>query len=167
MNDLDNLTHMAALADAGATEIDAAARGPELDEHGQAIVQAAPTDYHTEAAGAVDMFAALVVGFAPKAEPIWSAEAKARTAAALAPVMEKYGFSFGAMPPEITLAIVAGPLLWQSSRVVAEQLEEKRRESARRPDVTDVQAHAQRDPAPESGAGPEVKTHAQMGLYKP
>ena len=32
-------------------------------------------------------------------------------AAALVPVMEKYGFSFGNLPPELTFVVVAGPLL--------------------------------------------------------
>lgn len=167
MSDLDALTHMATMADAGASEIDAAARGPELDAEGNEILPAAPTDFQREAAGAVDMFAAMVVGFAPKAAPIWSAEAKERTAQALAPVLEKYGFSFGAMPPELTLAIVAGPLLWQSSRVVAEQINEQKREAASKaPALAQVAPHAERDPAPERGMGPEVVTHTQMGLYK-
>lgn len=163
MSDLDNLDHMASLADTGATEIDAVARGPELDAEGNPVVPVPPTDFQHEAAGMVDMFAALVVGYAPKAEPIWSPAAKARTAQALAPVLEKYGFTFGNMPPELTLAIVAGPLLWQSSRLVAEQINEQRRAQV----VEVPQApQAQRDPAPEPGTGPQVVEHAQMGLYK-
>lgn len=166
MSDLDNLTHMATLADAGATEIDAAARGPELDENGQPIVPAAPTDFQTEAAGAVDMFTALLVGFAPKTEGIWTAQAKERTAQALAPVLEKYGFSFGNMPPELTLAIVAGPLLWQSSRLVAEQINE-----TKKPKSIAVQERPQvegQTPKPQvvNPVGPEQVVHSQMGLYK-
>lgn len=166
MNDLDQLTHLADQADAGAIEIDAAARGPELDGEGNPVVVAPPTDYQREAAGCVDMFAALVVGFAPKAAPIWSPEAKERTAMALAPVLEKYGFTFGNMPPELTLAIVAGPLLWQTSRVVAEQINEQRRKEGAQAIAAQVAPHAERDPAPESGNGPQVVEHAQMGLYK-
>lgn len=165
-DDLENLTHMAAQADAGATEIDAAARGPEKDADGNEIVPAAPTDFQREAAGAVDMFAALVVGFAPKAEPIWTAEAKARTAAALAPVLEKYGFTFGNMPPEVTLAIVAGPLLWQSSKIVAEQAREQKRIAApSTPEPAQVTDRGQEE-KPDNPTGPEVPTHPQMGLYK-
>lgn len=169
MSDLDNLEHMAALADTGATEIDAAARGPELDENGQPVVQAGPVNYGTEAAGAVDMFTALLVGFAPRTAAIWTPEAKERTALALAPVLEKYGFSFGNMPPELTLAIVAGPLLWQSSRIVAEQINADKKPKSlavtEQPKV-EAQSKAAKVEQQQNPAGPEQVVHAQMGLYK-
>ena len=166
MSDLDNLDHLATQADEGATAIDAAARGPELDENGQPVVQPEPTNYGTEAAGVVDMFTAMLTGFAPKTADIWTDAAKQRTALALAPVMEKYGFSFGTMPPELTLAIVAGPLLWQSSRVVAAQINaEKKAQAITVQDTTAplVKAQQAQEKAP---MGPEVVTHPQMGLYK-
>ena len=166
MSDLDALTHMATQADAGATEIDDAARGPELDENGQPVVQAGPVNYGTEAAGAVDMFTALLVGFAPKTESIWTAKAKERTALALAPVLEKYGFSFGNMPPEITLAIVAGPLLWQSSRMVADQINADKKPPQQQPVTARAQPQVQAPPQATNPGGPEMVTHPQMGLYK-
>ena len=122
-NDLDNLDALAAQADEGTQAID-----NPVDPN--APPPPPPTDYGREASGAVELFAGLVVGYAPKAAGTWNPEAKQRTAAALAPVLEKYGFTFGGMPPEIILALVAGPLLWQSSRVVAAQMEEERAKSA-------------------------------------
>lgn len=119
--DLNNLQGLAAQADAEAIALDTPAEGQGAE------VQAGPQapDYQIEASGAVDTFAAFVVGFAPKAESLWTDKAKARTAAALAPVLEKYNFSFGVLPPEVTFILVAGPLLWQTSRVVAAQIDRK------------------------------------------
>ena len=114
-NELDQLDNVAAIADAGAAESD--------NPGGEVPAMETGPDFGKEAAGAVDMFAAMIVGYAPAAASIWTEPAKARTAAALVPVMEKYGFSFGSLPPELTFAIVAGPLLWQSSRLVAAQME--------------------------------------------
>lgn len=168
MSDLDNLDHLAATADTGANEVDALARGPELDENGQPVVPAQPVNYGTEAAGVVDMFTAMLTGFAPKTSDIWTPAAKERTAMALAPVMEKYGFSFGAMPPELTLAIVAGPLLWQSSRIVAAQINADKKPQSLA--VTDherprVEVPKENPPEQKNPMGPETVTHPQMGLY--
>jgi hypothetical protein len=162
-SDLDNLDYMAAQADSGAEAIDALARGPELDSNGQPIQPPSPTDYHTEAAGMVDVFAALLVGYAPQTESIWTGQAKTRTAQALAPVLEKYGVTLGGMPPELTLLIVAGPLLWQSSRVVAAQMAEAKRPAAAR--VEEGAAPGQPKPDALNPDGPDVLRHAQVILY--
>lgn len=165
MSDLDQLTHMATQADSGAAEIDAQARGPELDENGQPVAVQQPPDFQHEAAAAVDLFAAMAVGYAPKCATVWTDAAKGRTAAALAPVMEKYGFSFGGMPPELTLLIVAGPLLWQSSRIVAAQInDEKRSQAQPAPRMENSQpVTVTRQNVPNPG-GPEVLRHAQVAL---
>lgn len=165
MSDLDKLTHMATQADSGAAEIDAASSGPEVDENGQPIAVQAPTDYQHEAAAAVDLFAAMAVGYAPKCATVWTDAAKGRTAAALAPVMEKYGFSFGGMPPEITLLVVAGPLLWQSSRIVAAQINEEKRQPGPAPRMENGQPAQGPLPNVPNPGGPEVLKHAQVGLY--
>lgn len=125
---------------------------------------AAP-DYDTEARGAVDMFAALVVGYAPAAESVWTEPAKARTAAALAPVMEKYGFSFGSLPPELTLMIVAGPLLWQSSRLVAAQMaaERAKAKAAKPAKVQAAKEGADTAPAPE--VAPQMAPYENGGQW--
>lgn len=163
MSDLDQLDHIAATADAGAISMDTP---PNAEGEGEAIAQA--PDYFTEARGTVDMFAAMVVGYAPKAESVWTEQAKTRTAAALAPVMEKYGFSFGALPPELTLMIVAGPLLWQSSRIVAAQMaEEKAKAEAKKPkeEATDPLTMATK-PVGQYDEAPAQEVHDQVKLYQ-
>lgn len=159
MSDLDQLDSVAAAADAGA----AAADGVAVQDAGQALQDTGP-NYGGEAAGAVDMFTSMLVGYAPATASIWTDEAKARTAAALAPVMEKYGFSFGSLPPEITLLVVAGPLVWQSSRVVAAQMEADKAKAA--------QVAAPKHPAPYIDASkmpqdrpPAPERHPQEKLY--
>jgi hypothetical protein len=163
MSDLDNMQHIAASADAGAIEADAAARGPELDENGQPVAVAAPVDYGQEAAAVVDVFSALATGYAPACADIWTPEAKARTAQALGPVLEKYGFSLGTMPPELTLAIVAGPLLWQTARTMATHTAQEKAK-ARAAQVGQVAAPVQQHQGAAVEA-PELKTHPQTALY--
>ena len=170
--DLDNLEGIAAQADAGAVSMD---NPPGADGQGADLVAPQGPDYMTEARGAVDLFATMVVGYAPKAESIWTEPAKARTAAALAPVLEKYGFSFGAMPCELTLIIVAGPLLWQSSRIVAAQMAEDKAKAAKdKPaktdqadTVSDVMAKAaEPTPTGQPENAPATPVHDQMRLYQ-
>jgi hypothetical protein len=163
-NDLDNLDHIATQADTGAIAMDtppgAEGEGGELAAQG--------VDYMTEARGTVDMFTAMMVGYAPKTESVWTEPAKARTAAALAPVMEKYGFNFGALPPELTLVIVAGPLLWQSSKIVAAQMAEDKAKAAKekpKEDKTDPMTMAMKPPGQYEEA-PAQEVHDQVKLYK-
>lgn len=161
--DLDNLDHLATQADAGAIAIDTP-QGAE-GEGGELVAQG--PDYMIEARGTVDMFTAMMVGYAPKCESVWTEPAKARTAAALAPVMEKYGFNFGSMPPELTLIIVAGPLLWQSSRIVAAQMAEdkakaaKEKPKAEKPDPMTMAAQ----PTGQPESAPAQEVHDQVKLY--
>ena len=170
MEDLDRLDNIAAQADAGAVSMDTP---QDAEGQGTELVPMGP-DYMMEARGTVDMFAALVVGYAPKAESVWTEAAKSRTAAALAPVMEKYAFSFGSMPPELTLLIVAGPLLWQTSRIVAAQMAEEKakakKEDKPKADTTSVadamaQA-AQPQPTGQPEPAPATPMHDQMRLYQ-
>lgn len=161
--DLDNLDHLATQADAGAVSID---NPQEAEGQGGELAPQGP-DYMIEARGTVDMVTAMIVGYAPKCESVWTEPAKARTAAALAPVMEKYGFNFGAMPPELTLIIVAGPLLWQSSRIVAAQMAEdkakaaKEKPKAEKPDPLTMAAQPTGQPEP----APAQEVHDQVKLY--
>lgn len=168
--DLNNLQGLAAQADAEAIALDTPAEGPGAE------VQAGPQapDYQIEARGAVDLFSAMVVGYAPKAESVWTEPAKARTAAALAPVLEKYGFTFGALPCELTFVIVAGPLLWQSSRIVAAQMAEEKAKAKKeeKPEggeggMASTVANAMApEPTGQPEAAPAPTTHPQMALYK-
>lgn len=127
-------------------------------EEGGTLGAPPPVDYATEAAGAVDMFAALVNGYCPNTEPLWSAAVRIRVSGALAPVMEKYQFTFGNLPPELTFIIVAGPVLWQTSRVVAAQMAAEK--------ATTVKAKP--EAKPEAAADPNALNpgvHDQMKLY--
>lgn len=168
MDELDNLQGVAAAADAGATEMDGQNMAPGTEV---ATVEQGP-NYAMEARGMVDMFAAMAVGYAPKAESVWTEQAKARTAMALAPVMEKYSFSFGAMPPELTLVIVAGPLLWQTSKLVAAQMAEEKAKAktkdAEKPKTKagDTITEAAEKPVGQWENAPAAPTHPQMALYQ-
>lgn len=133
---------------------------PVLDEQGQPVQEPQAPNFELEAAGAVDTFAALVVGYAPKAAPLWDQPTKTRITQALAPVMEKYGFTFGALPPEITLIIVAGPVLYASSKVVAAQMAEQKA-AAQAERIQQANAQAKEVP----GESPAPAVHPQMGLY--
>lgn len=160
MSDLDQLDSVATAADAGALAQDNPAGEGQPVEQGP--------NYGTEAAGAVDMITSMLVGYAPATASIWTPEAKARTAAALAPVLEKYGFSFGNLPPEAVLLVVAGPLVWQSSRVVAAQMEADKVKA-----LPPAQQQAARHPAPvldptkmPQERPPAPERHPQEALYK-
>lgn len=155
MEELAQLSAVAAEADAAAVPLppaDPSAPAPEA-------APAAP-DFALEARSAVDTFAALVTGYAPAAAPIWDEGAKARISAALTPVMEKYGFTFGSMPPELTLIIVAGPPLFQTSRLIASQLREAKAAKAAPADPA-----APIPPGPPPPATGPVPRHAQEALY--
>lgn len=159
-NELDALAGVAAAADAGAIAADNVGQ----TEEGGELVPAGP-DFGQEAAGAVDMFTGLLVGYAPDAASIWTPEAKQRTAAALVPVMEKYGFSFGNLPPELTFVVVAGPLLWQSARVVGNQAaKDKAQAPAKAPERKQDGITAAAAGAVATAPAPAV--HPQTALYK-
>lgn len=115
-NELDNLQQLADTTDT--------ANGAALvDENGAALPPAPPPiDYGSEAAGMVDTFVALLDGFSPRAALLWNPATKARVTAGLAPVMEKYGVSMGGLPCEIVLVILAGPVLFQTARLVGAEI---------------------------------------------
>lgn len=158
---LAGLAVLAANADGDAHAIDNPAPAAQP---GAELVPAGP-DYMGEAAGAVDMFSALVCGWAPAAGDIWTDKTKARVAGALAPVMEKYGFTFGSMPPEVTLLIIAGPPLWQSSRLIAAQIAKDKAEAA----IAKAKAKDGAQDVTSRPAGPATApaqaVHEQVALY--
>ena len=128
-----------------------------------------PTNYASEAAMTVDTFAALLVGYCPATATLWTDDKKAAVSASLAPVMEKYGFTLGGMPCELVLIITAGPLLYQSARIVAAQMAAEKRAAAEAKKPTTVNA-ATGDLAPAKASdkpeSPEVLRHPQTALYK-
>lgn len=158
MNDLDQLDMITAKADEGAAAVDPQAQA-------DAAAAAAAPDYGREAAIMVDMFAGLVTGYAPATAEVWTNPAKQRTAMALAPVLEKYGITFDALPCELLFAVVAGPLLWRSSKLVAMQMEmdgARAKAEAKKPDTPQP---LQPDPAPGPSAAPAPPVHPQTKLY--
>lgn len=146
MDDLNELETPEAYAIASAADTAAGVSTGNPDQVDQVAV-AVPDPTH-EAMGVVELVAAMVCGYAPKATAIWTDTAKMRTAQALAPVMQKYGVSMGAFPCELTLVIVAGPVLWQSAKVMAEQAKtdkaerEKADNERQRNESAQVQAEA-------------------------
>ncbi|WP_250479127.1 MULTISPECIES: hypothetical protein [unclassified Caballeronia] len=90
---------------------------------------AAAPDYLTEAKGTVEFLGAMLDGYAPGAG-FKPAEVE-RMSMAVAPVMEKYGFTLGAMPCELVALIVCGPVLYNSAKVVAAKLRADQAEAAR------------------------------------
>lgn len=143
--ELNQLAGVVAATDAGAVP-------PELTPDGQPVV---PVNFGLEAAGAVDMFAGLVTGYAPGTADLWNAEAKARVSATLAPVLEKYGVTIGTLPPELLLLMTAGPILWQSSKIIAAQMEADKAKAKLKPATAAVEAEG----------GSAVARHEQEKLY--
>lgn len=151
-------------------QIESQERGPDAEP------AAAVADYLGESRGAVDMMAALLVGFCPACETLWDADTKNRVAASLAPVMEYHGFTFGNAPPHLMLAIVAGPPVWASAKLISAHVAEKRQaaqQASEKQQANEARQEAAsqgkevfrpiRTGAPES---PQVMVHPQMGLYQ-
>jgi hypothetical protein len=83
--------------------------------------------------------------------------------------MEKYGVTLGALPPELTLLIVAGPPLYQSSRLVAEHTQRKKEEAERKKaEEAASQSTGPRAARKPDGSGdsPDLMVHSQMGLFQ-
>lgn len=159
-HELAGLASLAVEADQSAAAVAAPGdpTAPELPAPGP--------DYATEAAGMVDMLGAMICGYSPACAPLWGQETKQRMALSVAPVMEKYGFSFGAMPVELTALVVCGPVLYQSARIIGAQMAEDKAKAGQ----------AQQQAAARNAAGlpepkapddaPAAAVHPQMALYK-
>lgn len=95
---------------------------PELDAAGNIKPPAAPIDYHREARMMLDTAAAVAGPFVPCIPRIWTDDKRAAVAAALGPVLKKYGFTLGDFmgqwQAEVTLAMVAGPLVLETVRAI-------------------------------------------------
>ena len=151
-SELDALASLAAATDAEQTG--------KLPDGTLVEDQPQPVNYGQEAAMTVDTFAALLVGYCPDTAPLWADDKKAAVSASLAPVMEKYGFTLGALPVELIFIVTAGPLLYQSSKLVAGQMKREQLAAQAKP-------VARAEPAPGAvTAGPEVARHPQTALYQ-
>lgn len=108
--EVDAQAHEALNPGAAAAAAEAAANGP---------------DYARGAAGIVDLLSAMLDGYAPGAG--WAEQQRARMAASVAPVLEKYGWDLDtAMPCEVVALMVCGPALYQSAKVVALKIQTDR-----------------------------------------
>lgn len=146
---LDHLDDLAAQVDADTTGT--------LPDGTLIADQPAPTDYQTEAARTVDMIAAMIGGYCAPAGDLFTDDKKRAVVGALVPVMVKYQFSLGALPCELTLIIVAGPLMYQASKLVANQMrQEQAKAQASKPAQVARQA---------STETPEQKRTPQEALY--
>lgn len=142
----------------------AAAVSSPGDPNAPEVIPAGP-DYGMEARGAVDMLGAMVCGYSPACEPLWQEQKKAAMAASIAPVMEKYGFTFGAMPCEMLALVVCGPVLYQSAKIIGREMAEDKAKAAamQRQAVTNNAAPASAPAAPDES--PQVERHPQAALY--
>ena len=75
--------------------------------------------------------------------------------------MEKYGVSFGALPPEFTLLLVAGPPLYQSSKLIGDAIQKKRREAEKK-----AAEEVDRKEKAGMSEGPQQEVHPQVDLYR-
>ncbi len=96
------------------TEID-----PTLDPQDHADLDVPPATFLDDASLCVDMFVMFAVEHTPAVEPLWPEPKKRTVSKALAKVFEKYNFSFARFGPEIALVVAAGPVLYQTSKVIA------------------------------------------------
>lgn len=164
MNELDKLDDLAAEADLDKN----APAGTVLPD---ANPEPQPPGPEEQALDLVNGFAGLLVGYAPDTATIWTPEARASSAAVIAPLMVKYNFSLMAIPPELTAAIVVGPLLYRSATIVGEKIKADR--AAKVPEkgaAPPPPGAASPQPVPgatENGIAPAVPAHPQMALYKP
>lgn len=155
--ELNGLASLAAEVDGAAAAV-AAPGDPNAPE----MPQAGP-DFGAGARQVVDLFGAMAVGFVPEAAPLWGDDTKARMSGSLAPVFEKYGWDMaGAMPCEIVAIVTCGPVLWQTSKLLAAKVEAAKADAAAKarqaaPVAADVLDANER---------PEGKRHPQMALYE-
>ena len=168
---IDGVTSTGTLSTAELDALDNLAASVDADHLGAlpdgALVadQPAPVDYAGEAAMTVDTIAALITGYCPATIELWATDKKAAVTAALAPVYEKYGLTLGGMPCELVLIITAGPLLYQSSKLIATQMAQEKA-AKKKPEAVNAatgQAQPAKTDTPES---PEVARHPQTALYE-
>ncbi len=169
MEDLDTLGGMAAAADTLNAPAPAGVSASDVPAEPQ------PPGLEEQALDMVNAFAGLMAGYCPATAEVWDEGARVRSAAAIAPLMEKYNFSLMAVPPELTAAIVVGPLLYRSATMVADKVRADRAEAAARKAAEQGAARQQSQRATEhtgiapgatqDGSGPAVPVHPQMALY--
>jgi hypothetical protein len=154
---VDNLAGLDAVARAADTGI----VGPETVDHAGEVQPGGPPNYMLAAQQCVDMFVAMLTGYCEPAAALWTAEKKSNVALSLAPVMEKYKFTLDTMPVELGFLLVAGPLLFQSARMVAAQVARDKQAKTKDQGRTVEVKNDTSKPADANGPG----VHDQVRLY--
>lgn len=161
MDELEKLAGMAAEADAAAA---GAVPGAALGAPGPEAPPPEATRLD-QANDLVTMFSGLVIGYVPETALVFTPEANARCAMALAPVMEKYNWSMDAMPCELVAAVVVGPVIYSAGKMVMAKIQAERAQVA-------APAGGPAAPGMPFGApvsdnvAPASGQHPQMALYK-
>jgi hypothetical protein len=103
----------------------AAALNPDMSGAAPGAPADMGPDYMRGASGLVDLVSAALDGFAPGAG--WPEQQRGVMAASIAPVLEKYNWDvIGQCPPEVGAALVCGPALYFSYKVVMAKLKADR-----------------------------------------
>lgn len=114
-----------------------------------------PPSLEEQSLDGINMIAMMFMQYAPETATVFTPEANKMAAAAMVPVMEKYGWTMFNLPCELTAAIVVGPMLYKASKIVAEKIKADRQLKApqqqQKPNVT-VEA-------------PDIPVSPQMALY--
>jgi hypothetical protein len=98
---------------------------PPLDPAAAPVVevdQVSESEYQTDAAMCVDMFVELSIDYCAEVAPLWPDDKRKKIASTLGAVFKKYNFTFARFGPELAFAVAAGPVLWQTSKVIALQM---------------------------------------------
>lgn len=136
---------------AQAVQLETETAAPPAGEPTAGCEIAAPVDYLADAKGIVDIAAESLAAFYPSTGPILNAEKRGRIAAALAPVMQKYGLDMGAIFGKFGPEIGLGFALAQVAVPIA---------NAIRADRTPARKEQEQAKAPPPPAGPTAATTA-------
>jgi hypothetical protein len=98
--------------------------GEELLDADEQLENLPAMSFDEEAAMAVDMIADMAVAYDPAIAQFWPDKTKRKCAVALGKVLKKYNFSLF-RSPEIVLVFVMGPPLWNTSKAIAQIMNEK------------------------------------------
>lgn len=121
MDELDQLAGLAAAADQSAAVGQPGLAVPVSEDPAQHVPGA-----DEQATDIINGFAGVLAGYAPDTASIWTEQARQASAAAISPLIVKYNINLGAIPPELTAAIVVGPLLYRSATIVGDKIKTDR-----------------------------------------
>ena len=110
-------------AQAAADELLQTPAEPIIDEQGNVVEQAAPVDYVGEASEIVELAYDGLSPIWPSLANVYTPEVRGKIAKRAAPLMEKYGLTFGGMlekwGAEIMFAVTVVPLIAPTAKAIA------------------------------------------------